>query len=92
MNNNFNRTNVNQDLNEYSLNKFLYNNALFITQALVSFFGLGFSAAMLIQGRDTATYLPIMTSILFYWTPSPLNHKIEQPSGVPQIREIISRV
>ena len=80
-----------QEPTDYSLNKFLYNNALFIMQSLVSMFGLGFSAGMLIVGRDAATYLPILTSILFYWVPSPLNHKVEQPSGIPQIREIISR-
>jgi hypothetical protein len=84
--------NHNLDVNfDYSVKKFFYNNAVFVSQLLISLFGLGFSAGMLITGKDAATYLPIMTSIIGVWIPSPLNHKLEQPSGIPQIRDILQR-
>ena len=44
----------------------------FYTQMAFSATGLGFSAAMLLAGKDPSIYLPIFTSILFAWLPSPM--------------------
>jgi hypothetical protein len=84
-----NQNNVITD--EYGARKFFYNNALFMSQCFFGVFGVGFSAAMLIIGRPPEVYLPVMTAILGWFMPSPLNHRLEQPSGIPQIREILSR-
>ena len=73
----------------YGARKFFYNNALFLVQSLVSMLGLGFSAGMLITDHDAGVYLPVMTSIIFFWCPSPLNHQVQQPSGIPQIRNLL---
>ena len=45
----------------------------FWTQAVFSAVGVTFSAAMLITGKDPSVYLPIFTSILFAWLPSPMS-------------------
>jgi hypothetical protein len=76
-----------------SYNNFWYNNSLFMMQSLFSLIGVGFSAGMLITGHDSSVYLPIFTSLIFYWAPSPINHRIPDvgvPSGVPQLRELLS--
>lgn len=77
--------------NDYGARKFLYNNAIMLIQACISVFGLAFSATMLLTGNDAGIYLPVMTSIIFFWCPSPIGHKIEQPSGIPQVRDLLSR-
>ncbi len=47
------------------------SDGVFLTQVLFSFIGICFSAGMLIKGSDPSIYLPILTSVLFAWTPSP---------------------
>ena len=50
-------------------------NAIFYTQVGISVAGLIFSGAMfIIQPHNINVYLPIFTSILFTWIPSPINH------------------
>ncbi len=48
-------------------------NKHFWTQAIFSGVGVTFSAAMLMTGKDPSIYLPIFTSILFAWLPSPMS-------------------
>jgi hypothetical protein len=45
----------------------------FLTQMGFSAVGLFFVGGMLAAGRDATVYLPILTSILFAWLPSPMN-------------------
>lgn len=44
---------------------------VFAIQLVVSVVGLGLSVAMLLTGRETAAYLPVVTSIIGYWLPAP---------------------
>ena len=46
----------------------------FWTQVIFSTIGMAFSVSMLATGRDPSIYLPIFTSILFAWLPSPMHH------------------
>jgi hypothetical protein len=46
----------------------------FWTQVIFSTVGMAFSVSMLASGRDPSIYLPIFTSILFAWLPSPMHH------------------
>ena len=70
---------------------YLYNNSLFLAQVFFALIGLSFSAAMLLSGNDPSIYLPVMTAILGWWFPSPLNHKFETPSNIREARNILSR-
>lgn len=45
--------------------------AVFRMQVGVSLVGLAVCAGMLAAGRDPAIYLPVLTSIVGYWLPSP---------------------
>jgi purine-cytosine permease-like protein len=45
----------------------------FYMQAGFSGLGVVFSATMLLIGKEPSIYLPIFTSILFSWLPSPLS-------------------
>lgn len=83
-------TNVNNN-NDYSAQKFFYNNSLFIAQATFSLFATVFSAYMLIIGKPAEVYLPVITSCVSLWLPSPINHKVDPPTnlqqfGLPQFR------
>jgi hypothetical protein len=60
---------------------FWHNNALFITQVMFGLLAFVFSASMLISGKDPGIYLPIMTGVLGYFLPSPINHKVVIPAG-----------
>lgn len=44
---------------------------LFMCQVVFSLIFVIFSIIMLATGHDTSVYLPILTSIAGYWTPSP---------------------
>lgn len=44
---------------------------LFAMQVAVSTACLAFGLAMLAVGRDPAVYLPIVTSVVWYWLPAP---------------------
>jgi hypothetical protein len=46
----------------------------FWAQVVFSAAGIGFSSAMLLRGSDASVYLPVFTSILFAWLPSPLSN------------------
>ena len=46
----------------------------FFMQAAFSGIGMVFSAIMLFIGKEPSIYLPIFTSILFSWLPSPLSN------------------
>lgn len=50
-----------------------FKNKHFLTQTLFSAMGITFSAGMLMIGKDPSIYLPIFTSILFAWLPSPMS-------------------
>lgn len=67
---------------EYTFKKFLYNNALLLIQTMISLLAISFCAAMLAIGRDPSIYLPVMTGCIGYFLPSPISHKVEQPSGM----------
>lgn len=69
---------------------FFYNNSLFVAQIVFGLFGVSFSAAMLIRGNDPGIYLPVLTAILGWFFPSPLNHKFETPSNLQQARELFT--
>jgi hypothetical protein len=90
---NFNMDNPSHthETGEFGVKKFMYLNAVFLMQSIVSLFGLGFTASMLIVGRDPATYLPILTGILFFWCPSPMQQKGDKPITLPQVRELLLR-
>jgi len=51
------------------------SDGVFLTQVLFSFLGICFSAGMLIKGSDPSIYLPVLTSVLFAWTPSPRSNQ-----------------
>jgi hypothetical protein len=51
----------------------------FLTQVIFSTIGMGFSVSMLVIGRDPSIYLPIFTSILFAWLPSPMQQQHSSP-------------
>jgi hypothetical protein len=70
---------------------FLYNNSLFVAQIIFGLFGVTFSAAMLIRGNDPGIYLPVLTAILGWFFPSPLNDKFDTPSNIQQLRELFVR-
>ena len=55
----------------------------FYTQAAFSGLGLAFSAIMLAMGKEPSIYLPIITSILFAWLPSPLPGAASPPMSPP---------
>lgn len=62
--------------------EFVYNNILFFVQVCFSFFGLMFTMSMLLKGEDPSIYLPIFSSIITLWIPSPtqtLRFPISQP-------------
>lgn len=44
------------------------------TQILISFTTVAFSMYMLYIGKDAGVYLPIITTVLSTWTPSPAQH------------------
>ncbi len=44
------------------------------TQILISFTTVVFSMFMLYIGKDAGVYLPIITTVLSTWTPSPAQH------------------
>jgi hypothetical protein len=71
---------------------FLYNNSLFVAQIVFGLFGVSFSAAMLIKGNDPGIYLPVLTAILGWFFPSPLNHTFETPSNIQEARSIFNRM
>ena len=49
---------------------------LFYSQLAISITGLIFTGTMLIiQPNNTNIYLPIFTSLIFSWVPSPMNNK-----------------
>jgi hypothetical protein len=75
--------------------EFIYNNILFFVQTCFSLFGLIFTMTMLLKGGDASIYLPIFSSIITLWIPSPtqtLRSPIPQPieSFSPRSR-VISR-
>ena len=90
-----NNTNFNEEVELSNIHaQFWYNNVLFLAQFIFSCFGIGFSAAMLLKGSDATIYLPILTSLLFLWVPSPASTKIPQgtgvlPSGIPQMKALM---
>ena len=50
--------------------------ALFYSQLAISITGLVFTGAMLVaQPNNINIYLPIFTSLIFSWVPSPLSNK-----------------
>ena len=51
------------------------NDKLFYTQLTMSIIGMIFTGTMLIMDKKTETYLPIFTSLLFCWMPSPYGTK-----------------
>ncbi len=83
--------NSNNNGNPYSSSKFFYNNALLLFQVLFGLIAVGFSAVMLATGHPAEVYLPVITGITSYFLPSPINHKVEQPASIPQIRDLLSR-
>lgn len=44
---------------------------VYFTQAAFSGIGILFCMTMMINGKDTTVYLPIMTGLLSYWLPNP---------------------
>ncbi len=63
-------------------------NKFFFTQATFSAIGVIFSATMLATGHEPSVYLPIMTSILFAWLPSPMSpHPKPTPASPRAIYE-----
>lgn len=46
--------------------------AVFGMQFVMSFMGLTFTMLMISTGRDADIYMPVMTSIVGYWLPSPV--------------------
>jgi len=55
-----------------------HKNVHYYLQAGFSFTGLAFSATMLFVGKDPSVYLPLFTSILFAWLPSPISSMYNQ--------------
>ena len=52
------------------------SDTLFYSQLAISITGLIFTGTMLIvQPNNTNIYLPIFTSLIFSWVPSPMNNK-----------------
>ncbi len=83
--------NNNQETNS-NTNGFCINNALFIMQSMVTVFGLAFSSSMLYMGQPVEVYLPILTSIVGWWMPSPMNNKMPSSSSSNiQVRQIFRR-
>jgi hypothetical protein len=82
----------NQPQSNMNAPNFWYNNALFLFQAFFSMMTIGFSAGMLIAGKDPSIYLPVLTSVTAFWLPSPINHKVpDMPSGIPQLQAVFTR-
>lgn len=63
---------------------FLYNNALFTIQVVFSALVMSFSITMLYIGKDPSIYLPVLTSIIGFWLPSPAQTLKQLPAPVPQ--------
>lgn len=66
----------------------MVTNYLFFAQMAITVFVLGFSATMVAITGDTAVYLPIMTSLIGYWFPSPIHQ--ERPTELPSLQQIIT--
>ena len=67
---------------------FIYNNALFCIQVLFSAIMIAFSITMLYIGKDASVYLPVLTSIIGFWLPSPIQNTKQaanQPATLPEI-------
>ena len=55
---------------------------LFYVQALFSGTGLIFAMVQLYRGGDPGTYLPVFSSIVSYWLPSPAAAHREPPPDI----------
>jgi hypothetical protein len=73
------------------IGNYMYNNTVLLAQIVFSIFILSFTASMLYMGEPPSIYLPVMSATATYWMPSPLNHKLEQPSGIPQVKKLLLR-
>jgi hypothetical protein len=78
-----------QEGQQPSCRLFLYNNSLFVAQVVFGLFTLSFSAAMLSLKQSPAVYLPVMTAVLGWFFPSPLNGRFEAPGK--SIKDLLNR-
>ena len=54
-----------------NMSSYVGNHGLFLSQFFISSASLGFLMYMLINGGDPGIYLPILTTIVGVWVPSP---------------------
>jgi len=73
--------------------EFITKHGLFLSQLIFSLIGVGFSIGMLVDNKDPSIYLPILTSIVGVWTPSPMSRTNQQVAlmqsnnNIPNINE-----
>ena len=55
---------------------------IFYAQLLITVIGLGITATLMVTDHgNSAVYVPIMTSLLFSWTPSPSSASVSSDSS-----------
>jgi hypothetical protein len=59
------------------MNNYISDHGLFLTQFFFSLIGITFSMSMLILGKDPSIYLPIFSTIIGVWVPSPMSKQRE---------------
>lgn len=57
---------------------FIAKHGLFLSQLFFSTVGMAFSIAMLVNDKDASVYLPILTTIVGVWIPSPMSRQNNQ--------------
>ena len=69
-----------------------YNNNLFYAQLSISILGLSvISALLFVDKQNQNIFLPIFTSVIFAWVPSPItNPSPSQNSGNTEIKQTSS--
>ncbi len=73
------------------MNSYITEHGLFLSQFFFSVIGVGFSITMLVLGNDPSIYLPIFSTIIGVWVPSPISkHRdvIHQPLIKPLNNEL----
>lgn len=65
------------------MSSYIRDHGLFLSQFFISTVALGFSMFMLIKGNDPGIYLPLLTTVIGVWVPSPMSANKQTPSPAP---------
>ena len=73
------------------MNNYINDHGLFLSQFFFSLIGIGFSVTMIVLGNDPSIYLPIFSTIIGVWVPSPLSKQRNNQSRNNELEEIVVR-